>query len=71
MTKKYNKIIMEKKDLIVSIPVERIENKILLIRGQKVMLDKDLAGLYGVETKRLKEQVKETLNASRRILCLN
>ena len=52
---------MEKKDLIVSIPVERIENKILLIRGQKVMLDKDLAGLYGVETKRLKEQVKRNL----------
>ncbi|MEO7445327.1 MAG: ORF6N domain-containing protein [Ferruginibacter sp.] len=35
-----------------------IENKILYIRGQKVMLDFDLAGMYGVETKRLKEQVK-------------
>lgn len=33
-------------------------HKIYLIRGHKVMLDKDLAELYGVETKRLKEQVK-------------
>ncbi|MBI5236628.1 MAG: ORF6N domain-containing protein [Deltaproteobacteria bacterium] len=40
------------------IPVERIENSILLIRGHKVMLDADLAVLYGVTTKRLNEQVK-------------
>jgi len=40
------------------IPIERIENKIYLIRGQKVMLDYDLAELYGVETKYLKRQVK-------------
>ncbi len=40
------------------IPAETIENKILLIRGQNVMLDRDLAGLYGVTTKRLNEQVK-------------
>ena len=40
------------------IPVERIERAIYLIRGQKVMLDRDLAALYGVETKRLKEQVR-------------
>ena len=40
------------------VPVERIEIKILLIRGQKVMLDADLAELYGVTTKRLNEQVK-------------
>ena len=32
------------------IPVEAVENKILLIRGQKVLLDKDLAYLYGIET---------------------
>ncbi len=38
-----------------------IESKIYLIRGQKVMLDKDLASLYGVPTKRLKEQVKRNL----------
>jgi len=37
---------------------ERIESRILLIRGHKVMLDADLAELYGVTTKRLNEQVK-------------
>ncbi len=40
------------------IPIERIENKILLIRGQKVLLDRDLAELYGVEVKYLKRQVR-------------
>ncbi len=45
------------------IPVERIQNRILLIRGQKVILDSDLAQLYGVPTKRLNEQVKR--NAER------
>ncbi|MFC1621288.1 ORF6N domain-containing protein [Candidatus Omnitrophota bacterium] len=39
------------------IPQERIEQKIFVIRGQKVMLDKDLAGLYGVKAIRLREQV--------------
>ncbi|MHC4445614.1 MAG: ORF6N domain-containing protein [Planctomycetota bacterium] len=40
------------------VPMERIEQSILLIRGEKVMLDADLARLYGVTTKRLNEQVK-------------
>ena len=40
------------------IPIERIQQLILLIRGKKVMLDTDLARLYGVPTKRLNEQVK-------------
>ncbi len=40
------------------IPIEHIENKIMLIRGQKVIIDSDLAELYGVKTKRLNEQVK-------------
>ncbi|MBU1863885.1 MAG: ORF6N domain-containing protein [Candidatus Omnitrophica bacterium] len=40
------------------IPDEIIERKIYLIRGKKVMLDKDLAQLYGVTTGRLNEQVK-------------
>lgn len=39
-------------------PVERIEQKIFLIRGEKVMLDSDLAELYGVEVKQLKRQVR-------------
>ena len=41
--------------------MERIERSILLIRGQKVMLDNDLASLYGVETKRLVEAVKRNI----------
>jgi len=40
------------------IPVQRAERLILLIRGQKVILDSDLAELYGVPTKRLDEQVR-------------
>lgn len=40
------------------VPIERIENKILLIRGRKVILDADLAKLYGVTTKQLNQQVK-------------
>ena len=47
---------------LVSIAEERILNKIYYIRGQKVMLDRDLAVLYGVETKRLKEQVNRNLS---------
>ena len=43
------------KDLV---PYEVIDNKIYLIRGQKVMLDKDLAGLYGVLTKYLNQRVR-------------
>ncbi|MDX2074194.1 MAG: ORF6N domain-containing protein [Alphaproteobacteria bacterium] len=44
------------------IPLQRVERKILLIRGQKVLLDSDLAELYGVPTKRLNEQVKRNLD---------
>jgi ORF6N domain len=44
------------------IPVEVIEQRILLIRGQRIMLDADLAGLYGTTTKRLNEQVKRNRN---------
>jgi len=43
------------------IPVERIQNSIYLIRKQKVMLDKDLAALYGVETKALIQAVKRNI----------
>ena len=54
MGKEYSK----QADLSSSIvPVERIEQIILLIRGEKVILDVDLAGLYGVTTKRLNQQV--------------
>jgi hypothetical protein len=46
----------------ILIPLEHIERSILLIRGEKVMLDSDLAELYGVETKRLNEQVRRNLS---------
>jgi phage regulator Rha-like protein len=44
------------------IPAEVIEKRILLIRGKKVMLDADLAELYGVETKVLKRSVKRNID---------
>ncbi len=44
--------------VIENVSVEAIASKIYLIRGVKVMLDRDLAELYGVKTKRLKEQVR-------------
>ena len=47
---------MASNKLMVSIA--RVEKTILLIRGQRVILDSDLAKLYGVTTKRLNEQIK-------------
>ena len=44
------------------VPVGKIENRILLIRGEKVIVDADLAEFYGVSTKRLNEQVKRNKN---------
>jgi len=43
-------------------PVEIIERKIYMIRGHKVLLDSDLAELYGVEVKQLKRQVRRNIN---------
>ncbi len=43
------------------IPAEFIHSKIYIIRGERVMLDRDLADLYGVHTKRLSEQVKRNI----------
>ena len=42
----------------IQIPLEHIETRILMMRGCRVILDADLAELYGVTTKRLNEQVK-------------
>lgn len=44
------------------VPIEHIEQKILLIRGHKVILDSELAALYGVETKKLIQAVKRNLD---------
>ena len=51
-----------KEDKAGMIPDELIMNKIYLIRGQKVMLDNDLAELYAVKTGRLNEQVKRNID---------
>ena len=48
----------QQKGELATVPCEIIERKIYLIRGHKVMLDSDLAGLYGGTTGRLNEQVK-------------
>jgi hypothetical protein len=48
---------MAKKENGSVLPDEVVTNKIYFIRSQKVMLDSDLAELYGVETKQLKRQV--------------
>lgn len=46
---------------LMRVPDKELERKIHVIRGQKVMLDNDLAQLYGVETKVLKQQVKRNI----------
>lgn len=52
---------MAKADKPLALPEELVMNKIYFIRGQKVMLDEDLAELYQVETKRLNEQVRRNI----------
>ncbi|WP_412467132.1 ORF6N domain-containing protein [Pedobacter sp. KLB.chiD] len=52
---------MSEEKLSVKIPAEIILNKIIEMRGKKVMVDSDLAELYGVTTKRLNEQVKRNI----------
>src|SRR5262245_19164722 len=55
-----SRVMPHKKSLTIrslSIPVQIIERRIYLTRGQKVMIDEDLAELYGVPTKRLNQQV--------------
>jgi hypothetical protein len=46
----------------IQIPEENIAHKIFLIRGQKVMIDEDLADLYDVPSKRLNEQVQRNIS---------
>jgi hypothetical protein len=46
------------KKVISLVPIEVISSRIRMIRGERIMLDADLAELYGVETKRLNEQVR-------------
>ena len=44
------------------VPQQIIEGKIYLLRGKKVMLDRDLATLYGVETRTLNQAVRRNIN---------
>lgn len=53
---------MTKKVTGIIVPSEVLINKIFFLRGQKVMLDRDLAELYGVIPRRLREQVKRNIN---------
>ncbi|MFM2387762.1 MAG: hypothetical protein RL660_2519 [Bacteroidota bacterium] len=52
---------MAKAQISKIIDEQKIINRIYLLRGEKVMLDRDLAELYNVETKRLKEQVRRNI----------
>jgi hypothetical protein len=53
---------MKEKSGVGTVPEEIIVGKILLIRNKKVMIDRDLAELYGVTTKQMNQQVKRNLN---------
>ncbi len=52
---------MNKSENKIMLPEETIISKIYLIRDKKVILDRDLAQFYGVETRRLKEQVRRNI----------
>lgn len=52
---------MDKKDEMMIVSRDSVINKIYTIRGQKVMLDFELAEIYGYETKRFNEQVKNNI----------
>jgi len=58
-----------KKTTVKIIPDETIIRKIYVLRGQKVMLDYDIAAIYEVETKRLNEQVKRNIERFPDISC--
>ncbi len=54
-------VIKKSTPMVTILPKERIESKILLIREKKVMLDRDLADLYGVTTGNLNKAVRRNL----------
>ena len=62
----------QKNDIeIIELTEESIESMIYTIRDQKVMLDFDLARIYGYKTKRFNEQVKNNIESFQEILCSN
>jgi hypothetical protein len=56
---------------LIEIPNERIINRIFLIRGKKVMFDRDLAELYNIETRALNQAEREILKDFLMILCFS
>ena len=58
---KHQGIVREVDEKQISMPIERIEKSIMLIRGKKALMDKDLAQLYGVETRILVQGVKRNI----------
>jgi hypothetical protein len=56
---------------LLPVPVQFIERRIYLIRGQKVMLDSDLAELYQVETRTLNQAVNRNLPGSPKTSCFS
>lgn len=53
------------------LPDEKVISKIFVLRDKRIMLDRDLAELYGVKSIRRREQVKKTSRGSLQILCSN
>jgi hypothetical protein len=53
---------MTKNKDVATVPLEHIAQSILILRGQRVLLDSELAARYGVTTKRFNEQVKRNLD---------
>jgi hypothetical protein len=62
VSRRYSWRVSERGDSGYLIPVERVDSTIVEIRGQKVMLDHDLAAIHDVSTRRLKEQVRRNLS---------
>jgi hypothetical protein len=55
-----------------TVSIETVQRRIITVRGEKVMLDRDLADLYGVETKQLKRAVRRNIRrGSQSISCLS
>ena len=61
---------MAKKELQALVIEQKILNKIYVIRREKVMLDRDLAEMYGVDTKVFNQSVRRNMERFPKILCL-
>ena len=60
---KNKKVIVQKVDeAITPISMEDVQNKIIVLRGEPIILDRDVAALYGVQTREINQAVKNNLN---------